>query len=113
MSYPRLFTIPGMGDLAESIDTLRHEWAQSGDKPFPAPGGDGTGSPTAKAQAGYHMDFVSKKIQEGKHSWRDLMRMRMNNLFATKKQDELKDHLLGLMALCAEWYADLEGRNDD
>lgn len=110
MSYPRLFSTPGMGELAEKIDTLRHEWSQVSDKPFPPPKGDGTGSPTSIAQASFHMDFVSKRIAEGKHSWRDLARMRINNLFSVKKPEELQEHLLGMMAFCAEWYDEIERR---
>jgi hypothetical protein len=101
-----------MSAIAKKVDAIRYAWRtdDSGPNPWPPPKGDGTGSPTAVAQAGYHMRFVSGLIEKGAHSWRDLARMRINNLFSVKKPEELQEHILGLMAMLSEWYDEIETR---
>lgn len=105
MSYPHVFGSAGMGALADQIDQIRVS-EECGFKPSK----DGTGSPTAIAQYGYHQNFFDKNENP---SWRDLARVRLNEVFSYKDPTKLQEALVQLMVVCADWHEDIERRRND
>lgn len=131
MSYPRLFTTPGLGDLAEELDAERgRQLAKWGDQRHP----DGTG--TDATLGGMTMTYLANMLKDlndrrsthhyplipagwstagadpadnGPH-WLPILLEEVFEAGAETDPAKLRDELIQVAAVCAAWINDIDQR---
>lgn len=107
MSYPTLFTTPGVKDFAEAIDAERQrQLAKFGDQHHP----DGTGGSGAQYVADRYRSIVDHALQADGPTWRDVLLEEVFEALAEKDPARLSVELVEVAAVCAAWIADIDSR---
>lgn len=115
MSYPTLFSTPGVKTFAEAIDQERaRQYAKFGDQRHP----DGTGPRTASWGALTHADLAANEArtrcqraaERGNLTWRHVLNEEVAEAFAESDPAKLRAELLQVAAVCAAWVYDIDQR---
>ena len=103
MSYPTLFTTPGVKDFAEAVDAERQrQLAKWGDQKHP----DGTGRPGDRENAD-RMRAICKANGPAEDNWRDIAAEEVAEAFAETDPELLLVELDQAAAVFAAWRYDL------
>lgn len=110
MSYPTLFTTPGLRAFAEAVDIERQaQLAKFGDQHHP----DGTGYPGSER----HADLWRKRCQDafadGEGTWGHVLLEEAFEAIAEDDTARLRAELVQVAAVCAAWIADIDSRPTD
>jgi hypothetical protein len=106
MSYPTLFTTPGLRAFAEEIDTERQrQLAKWGDQHHP----DGTGRPGDRENAD-RMRAICKANNPAEDNWRDILAEEIAEAFAETDPELLVTELVQCAAVIQAWIADIGSR---
>ncbi|MEU8728740.1 hypothetical protein AB0C68_05090 [Streptomyces tendae] len=109
MSYPTLFTTPGVRQFAEEIDAERQrQLAKWGEQHHP----DGTGTIAHIDQADRVRAKVDQAAADGTQTWGNILAEEVAEVFAESGPDRLRAELVQVAAVCAAWIADLDSRVD-
>ena len=107
MSYPTLFTTPGLRAIAEEIDTERQrQLAKFGEQHHP----DGTGGSGALYVADRYRTIVDHALDAGTATWRDIALEEVYEALAETDPTRLRAELVQVAAICAAWIADIDSR---
>ncbi|KMS79079.1 hypothetical protein ACH49_13560 [Streptomyces leeuwenhoekii] len=107
MSYPTLFTTPGIRAFAEEIDAERQrQIATFGDQHHP----DGTGTIHHIDQADRVRAKVDQAAADGTQTWGNILAEEVAEAFAETAPNRLRTELIQVAAVCAAWIADLDSR---
>ncbi|MEV8048400.1 hypothetical protein AB0P02_31820 [Streptomyces griseoluteus] len=116
MSYPTLFTTPGVRAFAEEVDTERQrQLAKWGDQHHP----DGTGPRTAAIvgmlchadrAAHYARIACQSAAEEGEVTWRLVLAEEVLEALAESDPERLRTELVQVAAVCAAWISDIDSR---
>ncbi|TQL21942.1 hypothetical protein [Streptomyces sp. SLBN-134] len=107
MSYPTLFTTPGVRQFAEEIDAERQrQLAKFGDQHHP----DGTGLPVYRHSARRYRDHADRAAASGVLAWRDVLLEEVHEALAESDEDSLRAELVQVAAVCAAWITDIDSR---
>jgi hypothetical protein len=107
MSYPRLFSTPGVGAFAEAVDDERHRQIEKwGDQRHP----DGTGQPYFVAAADVARKECQSAAADGSVTWRHILAEEVGEAFAETDSEMLAGELVQCAAVIAAWLADLARR---
>ncbi|MGW7350889.1 hypothetical protein [Streptomyces sp. NPDC054784] len=110
MSYPTLFTTPGVKAFAEDVDTERQRQLRKfGDQHHP----DGTGLTEDRDRAARARHVCDSMARLGQLAWRDILHEEVQEAFAETDPDLLRAELVQVAAVCAAWIADLDSRTSD
>ncbi|MFJ3037755.1 hypothetical protein [Streptomyces tendae] len=109
MSYPTIFTTPGVRQFAEDVDAERQaQLAKFGDQHHP----DGTGTIAHIDQADRVRAKVDQAAAEGTQTWGNILAEEVAEVFAESGPDRLRAELVQVAAVCAAWIADLDSRTE-
>ncbi|MEU0656086.1 hypothetical protein ABZ485_28110 [Streptomyces albogriseolus] len=107
MSYPTLFTTPGVRAFAEEIDAERQrQLAKFGDQHHP----DGTGYPSSDTEADLQRHRCQAAFREGRGTWEHVLTEEVAEALAESDPDKLRAELIQVAAVCAAWIADIDSR---
>lgn len=107
MSYPTIFTTPGVKDFAEQIDAERQrQLAKFGDQHHP----DGTGGPVMQQQAEAARAACQYLADNGGPDWRAVLLEEVYEALAESDPAALRTELVQVAAVCAAWVHDLDSR---
>jgi hypothetical protein len=108
MSYPTIFTTPGLRAFAEAVDTERQaQLAKFGDQHHP----DGTAADfTARAMRDSARVVCDAKAQRGALTWADVLDEEYWEARAETDPAKLRAELVQVAAVCAAWITDLDSR---
>jgi hypothetical protein len=107
MSYPTLFTTPGVKAFAEAVDAERQaQIAKFGDQRHP----DGTGLPVYEHAARRYRDQADRNAASGVLAWRDVLLEEVYEALAESDPSNLRDELIQIASVCAAWVSDLDRR---
>jgi hypothetical protein len=107
VSYPRIFSTPGVGDFAEAVDVERgKQVAQWGDQVHP----DGTGRPGDRMLANYYREICKANHAISQDNWRDIAAEEVFEAFAETDPDRLEEELIQAAAVIAAWIYDIRRR---
>ncbi|MEU4170992.1 hypothetical protein AB0F46_29445 [Streptomyces sp. NPDC026665] len=107
MSYPALFSTPGVRAFAEAVDTERQaQLAQFGDQHHP----DGTGSSSQQVAAGAARARCQVAATQGEVTWQLILAEEHAEAMAESDPAALRAELVQVAAVCAAWIADLDSR---
>jgi hypothetical protein len=107
MSYPTIFTTPGLRAIAEDIDAERQrQIAKFGDQHHQ----DGTGLPAYEHAARRYRDHADRAAECGALAWRDIVLEEVYEALAEKDPAALRAELIQVAAVCAAWIHDLDSR---
>jgi protein involved in temperature-dependent protein secretion len=107
MSYPAMFTTPGVRQFAEEIDAERQrQLAKFGEQHHP----DGTGGSGALYVADRYRTVVDRALEAGNATWRDIALEEVYEALAESDPARLRAELVQVAAVCAAWIADLDSR---
>ncbi|WP_206337337.1 hypothetical protein [Streptomyces sp. Z26] len=110
MSYPTLFTTPGVKAFAEDVDAERQrQLAKFGDQHHP----DGTGGSGPRYTADRYRSIVDQALQGDGPTWRDVLLEEVYEALAEEDPDALRVELVQVAAVCAAWVSDLDSRTSD
>lgn len=108
MSYPVIFTTPGVRQFAEDIDAERQrQLAKFGEQHHP----DGTGAEYYVAMADEARDDVERFVAH--HSgpkWALILLEEVYESLAESDPAKLRAELVQVAAVCAAWVADIDSR---
>lgn len=114
MSYPTLFTTPGVRDFAQAVDAERQrQLEQWGDQRHP----DGThpdyevlpGWP-ARELADAARAACQRFAEMGIVTWRDIFAEESCEALAESDPATLRNELIQVAAVCAAWISDIDSR---
>lgn len=106
MSYPALFTTPGVRQFAEDIDAERQrQIAKFGDQHHR----DGT-SIGNESWAEHARANCQQAADEGATSWAGILYEEFTEAMAEEDPAKLRAELVQVAAVCAAWVADLDSR---
>ena len=107
MTYPTVFTTPGVRQFAEDNDTERQrQLAKFGEQHHP----DGTGLPIHQHAANRYRDAADRNAAAGVLAWRDVLLEEVYEAIAEKEPGALRTELVQVAAVCAAWVTDLDSR---
>jgi len=107
VSYPTLFTAPGMRQFAEDIDRERQaQLAKWGDQRHP----DGTGLPGDVQRADSAREVCQAMASREETTWRGILAEEVAEAFAESDPTLLRDELVQVAAVCAAWIGDIDRR---
>ncbi|MFE3857810.1 hypothetical protein ACFXPN_42565 [Streptomyces griseorubiginosus] len=107
MSYPALFTTPGVRQFAEEIDAERQrQLAKFGEQHHP----DGTGQYTETIDADVARMACENAAEGGYLDWLHILREEVAEAFAEADPARLRAELVQVAAVCAAWIADIDSR---
>lgn len=107
MSYPILFTTPGLRGFAEEIDAERQRQIQKFvEQHHP----DGTGGSGALYVADRYRTIVDHALEAGNATWRDIALEEFYEALAESDPTRLRVELVQVAAVCAAWIADIDSR---
>jgi hypothetical protein len=106
MSYPTIFSTPGVRAFAEAVDDERRaQLAKWGEQHHP----DGTERRRARL-AGAARARCQVAAEEGRVTWRHILDEEVEEAFAETDPAKLRAELVQVAAVCAAWIADLDSR---
>ena len=106
MSYPTIFTTPGVRAFAEAVDTERQkQLAKWGEQSYP----NGTGRPGDTEEAD-RLRATCKANTRDEDNWRDILAEEMAEAFAETDASLLRTELVQCAAVIQAWIADLDSR---
>lgn len=107
MSYPTIFTTPGLRAIAEDIDAERQrQIAKFGDQHHP----DGTGYDGSDRHAAFWRQHCQDAFADGEGTWGHVLLEEVFEAIAEKEPSTLRSELVQVAAVCAAWIADLDSR---
>ncbi|WP_354643924.1 hypothetical protein [Kitasatospora camelliae] len=107
MSYPTLFSTPGVKAFAEAIDAERaRQIARFGDQRHH----DGTGLPIDQYSAHRYRDLADRNTAAGVLTWRNVLLEEVHEALAETEPCALRAELVQVAAVCAAWIHDLDRR---
>lgn len=107
MSYPTLFTTPGVRAFAEEIDAERQrQLAKWGDQHHP----DGTGQYPETVDADVARMACQNAAEGGYLDWLHILREEVAEALAESNPNTLRTELIQVAAVCAAWVHDLDSR---
>lgn len=107
MSYPTLFTTPGVRQFAEEIDAERQrQLVKFGEQHHP----DGTGQYPETVDADVARMACQGAAEGGYLDWLHILREEVAEAFAESDPAKLRAELVQVAAVCAAWIADLDSR---
>lgn len=107
MSYPTLFTTPGVRQFAEEIDAERQrQLTKFGEQHHP----DGTGGPAMRQQADAARAACQYLADHGGADWRAILLEEVHEALAESDPAALRTELIQVAAVCAAWVHDLDTR---
>ncbi|MEU2339947.1 hypothetical protein ABZ608_41550 [Streptomyces sp. NPDC013172] len=107
MSYPTLFTTPGVRQFAEDVDTERQaQLAKWGDQHHP----DGTGYDGSNMHADFWRQRCQDAFADGEGTWGHVLLEEVFEAIAEQDPATLRAELIQVAAVCAAWIADLDSR---
>lgn len=107
MSYPRLFTTPGLGDWAEEVDLERHrQLVKWGDQRHP----DGTGGLFLVNMAHVLRSECQEAADRGEVTWRQILMEECGEAFAETDPKLLRTELIQCAAVIQAWISDIDRR---
>ncbi|MGV2914461.1 hypothetical protein [Streptomyces alfalfae] len=107
MSYPTLFTTPGVKAFAEEIDAERQrQLAAFGEQHHP----DGTNLTEDRDRADRARHTCESMARLGQLAWRDILHEEVQEVFAEAEPSALRAELVQVAAVCAAWIADIDSR---
>lgn len=107
MSYPTIFTTPGLRAIAEDIDAERQrQLAKWGDQHHP----DGTGNKSQQDDADRARRWCQDAFGSGYGTWSDVLAEEVAEANAEKDPAMLRAELVQVAAVCAAWIHDLDSR---
>lgn len=108
MSYPTLFTTPGLRAFAESVDAERQrQLTKWGDQHHP----DGTGITDAQRElADQARAACQQAFAEGRGSWAHILMEEIREALAESDPAVLRTELVQCAAVIQAWLADLDSR---
>ncbi|MFR9796167.1 hypothetical protein ACL02U_09725 [Streptomyces sp. MS06] len=107
MSYPSIFTTPGVRAFAEEIDTERQrQLAKFGDQHHP----DGTGNKSQQEYADMRRRWCEAAFGSGYGTWADILAEEVAEVEAERDPARLRAELVQVAAVCAAWIADIDSR---
>jgi hypothetical protein len=107
MSYPAIFTTPGVRAFAEAVDTERQlQIAKFGDQHHP----DGTGNESQLERAEFARRWCESALEAGYGTWADILGEEVAEAEAERDPVRLRAELIQVAAVCAAWIADLDSR---
>ncbi|MEU7381528.1 hypothetical protein AB0A91_16300 [Streptomyces sp. NPDC042207] len=119
MSYPTMFTTPGVRQFAEEIDAERQrQIAKFGDQHHPDLSGDTTAQCDARDMFGEWADNY-REINEGKFDprdsdtrldWTGILLEEVYEALAEADPAKIRAELIQVAAVCAAWIADIDSR---
>ncbi|MEU9220165.1 hypothetical protein AB0D47_26910 [Streptomyces sp. NPDC048376] len=111
MSYPTLFTTPGVRQFAEEIDAERQrQLAKFGEQHHPD--GTGRGGYMEQAETARTTCQMDAAITDGGPRWSLILLEEVYEALAESGPDRLRAELVQVAAVCAAWIADLDSRVD-
>ena len=106
MSYPTLFTTPGVKAFAEAVDAERQaQLAKWGDQHHP----DGTGRPGSRERAD-QMRAICQANGPSEDNWQDIAAEEVAEAFAETDPVLLRAELIQVAAVIAAWVHDIDNR---
>ncbi|WP_432184879.1 hypothetical protein [Streptomyces tendae] len=109
MSYPTLFTTPGVRAFAEEIDAERQrQLAKFGDQHHPD--GTGRGGYIEQAETARTTCQMDAAITDGGPRWSLILLEEVYEALAESDPARLRTELLQVAAVSAAWIADLDSR---
>jgi hypothetical protein len=107
MSYPTVFTTPGVKAFAEEIDAERQrQLAKFGEQHHR----DGTGNKSQQDDAERARRWCQDAFGAGYGTWADILAEEVAEAFAERDHTKLRAELLQIAAVCAAWVHDLDSR---
>jgi hypothetical protein len=107
MSYPSLFTTPGLAKFAEAIDDERQrQLTKWGDQRHP----DGTGGLFLTHMAHTLRSECQEAAARGDVSWRQILMEECAEAFAETDPAALRTELVQCAAVIQAWLSDLDSR---
>ncbi|MGZ0231164.1 hypothetical protein [Streptomyces sp. CPS1] len=107
MSYPTIFTTPGVKAFAEEIDAERQrQLAKFGEQHHP----DGTAITGDDERAANARHVCQAMASLDQVSWRDILWEEVAEALAESGPDALRTELIQVAAVCAAWVHDLDTR---
>ncbi|MGW2379284.1 hypothetical protein [Streptomyces sp. NPDC001658] len=109
MSYPTLFTTPGVRQFAEDIDAERQrQLAKFGEQHHP----DGTGYEGSEQHASFWRQRCQDAFAEGEGTWGHVLLEEAFEAIAESDPAKLRTELVQVAAVCAAWITDLDSRGE-
>jgi hypothetical protein len=110
MSYPTIFSTPGVRAFAEAVDAERQRQLRKfGEQHHP----DGTGLPVYEHSARRYRDHADRAAASGHLAWRDVLMEEVHEALAESDPAQLRAELVQVAAVCAAWITDLDSRGAD
>jgi hypothetical protein len=107
VSYPTLFTTPGVKDFAQAVDAERQrQLEQFGDQRHR----DGT-SIANESWAEYARANCQQAADEGVTSWAGILYEEFTEAMAEEDPAKLRVELIQIAAVCAAWVTDIDSRS--
>lgn len=107
MSYPTLFTTPGVKAFAEAVDTERQrQLAKFGDQHHP----DDTGSTFYAKRSVAARRNCQLAADAGMTAWDLVLLEEVYEALAESDPSALRTELVQVAAVCAAWIADIDSR---
>ncbi|WP_225811292.1 hypothetical protein [Streptomyces spinosus] len=104
MSYPTLFTTPGVKAFAEEIDAERQrQLTKWGEQSYP----NGTGRP-GDTETADRLRAVCKANSRDEDNWRDILAEEIAEAFAETDPAALRTELIQCAAVIQAWLWDLD-----
>jgi hypothetical protein len=107
VSYPHLFTTPGLAAFAAEIDTERaRQLAKFGNQRHP----DGTQHRRARLAAAAR-GRCQLAANQGRLTWRHILEEEVQEAYAETDTGALRAELVQIAAVCAAWVSDIDRRD--
>lgn len=107
MSYPMIFSTPGVASFAEAVDDERaRQLAKWGHQAHP----DGTGRSVDTLTANRLRTRCQELDAVGQVTWRDILAEEVAEAFAETDPEKLEAELIQIAAVTAAWIVDLKNR---
>lgn len=108
MSYPRIFSVPGVGDFAEEIDAERRRQITKFGDQLDLP--DGTGLPVYRHAADRYREQADRNAASGVLTDRDVLLEEVYEALAESDPALLRAELIQVAAVCAKWIYKIDNR---
>lgn len=107
MSYPTLFSTPGVKDFAEAVDVERgRQLVKWGDQRHP----DGTGTGLDRNHAEQSRNVCQWAADNRELNWKLILLEEIHEALAESDRAKLREELIQSAAVIAAWISDLDRR---
>lgn len=111
MSYPALFTTPGVKAFAEAIDAERvRQIAKWGDQRHPDVAGDATLQCERREAFDEQAEYYRSRNDRGEQDWSGILLEEAFEAAAEVDPAKIRAELVQVAAVCQAWAADLDQR---